>query len=72
MGTKARKARAKFDKLAALNSAPDKGAARKEKLRMADTWTNRGNSTGDYHKPGNLSNGALLANRNRSHLVTSL
>lgn len=47
--SKAKKARAKFDKLAALNADQDIGghigmAARKAKLMMTDTWVKR-NST---------------------------
>ncbi len=72
MGTATRKAQKRADKLAVLNASPDKQAARKEKLRMADSWSNRGENTGTFHKPENLSAKPLSFGRNRSHIVTTL
>lgn len=73
MGTALRKAVAKAKKYDALNASKDTSGARKEKLRIASNaqWSNRNQLPGAFHKPDNLTVGAISKHANRRHLVSS-
>lgn len=75
MGTATRKAQRRADKIKALGAlvgTADASAARKEKLRMASSWTRRGDREGAFYKASNEDDRSILRpGRNSSHLRVS-
>jgi hypothetical protein len=76
MSSATRKCRKREDIRQNLNKLIDAGGivaigARQAKKKLADKWYDRGESPGDYHKPGNMNTSVLAPNANSKHIRNS-